>query len=328
MAFLGLEKCIESGFISIMDKNVYSNKRELSEELVFIKNSKATQKKSTVTMEGKVCVITGTTSGVGLEAAKELARGNAHLVMVCRNREKAEKVKQDINSKYNVPIDIYIADFSELNQVRKVAKQILKNHSRIDVLINNIGIHSTTKKYNSEGIELVFCVNHLAPFLFTNLLLERLKKSAPARIIQVNSEGHRFNGLNLEDINWNKRVYTGLKGYGASKTAQMLTLWKFADNLRGTGVTINAMHPGDVRTNIGSNNGKLYNWFLHNITWRILKEPNISGQAIYYLAAAPELKETSGHFFNLTIDEKPAFHTINAELSKKVWELSIKMTDL
>ena len=298
------------------------------EELIFIPNGKAEQKKSNASMKGKTCIITGATSGVGLEVLKQFAKGEANLVMVCRSLEKAERIKREVEEIYKVNIDVFIADFSCLQEVRKVAKSILRNYSKIHVLINNIGMHSTTRKYTYEGIEQVFAVNHLAPFLFTNLLLGRLKESAPARIIDVNSEGHRFNGLNLDDINWEKRHYTGLRGYGASKTAQLLTVWEFADRLKGTNVTINAVHPGDVRTNIGNNNGRLYSWFLHNITWNFLKDPVIAGEAIYYLAADDDMTNISGRFFNLTIDELPAKHARNSESMKRIWDISMEMTGL
>jgi retinol dehydrogenase 13 len=303
-------------------------KMKLPDELIFIKNGKAVQKKSTTTMEGKVCVITGATSGVGLEALKRLAMGGAHIVMVCRNREKAERISRETKVKWNVPVDIIIADFSCLDEVRNAAALILKNYPIIDVLINSAGIHSTKRVYTAEGFEMVFCVNHLAPFLFTQLLIDRLKESAPSRIILVNSEGHRFNGLNPEDINWEKRHYTGLRGYGASKTAQLLTVWELADRLKGSKVTINALHPGDVKTNIGNNNGWLYKWFLHHVTWHFLKNPVISGEAIYYLASDPEMSDVSGRFFNLTIDEKPAAHALDRSMGKRIWELSMKMTGL
>ena len=152
--------------------------------------------------------------------------------------------------------------------------------------------------------------------------------SAPARIIHVNSEGHRFSDVHLDDLDWKRHIYTGLGGYGASKTAQLLTTWEFADHLQGTGVTINAMHPGDVKTNIGNNNGPLYRWYLHNVTWRTLKDPVISGEALYYLAAAPEMAGVSGRFFYLTIDEKPAAHALNREKGKKVWDVSRQLTGL
>jgi retinol dehydrogenase-13 len=279
-------------------------------------------------MAGKVCVISGSTSGVGLEAVKRLARGGASIVMLCRNIEKAQGIREQVLAQWNVPIAILKADFSNLAEVRQAAAVLLKDHPRIDVLINSAGLHCTTRTLTREGFETVFCVNHLAPFLLTHLLLERLKAGAPARILHVNSEGHRFGGLDLEDLNWERRPYIGLRGYGASKVAQLLTTWEFADRLKGSGVNINAMHPGDVKTNIGNNNGPLYRWFLHHVTWRTLKDPVISGEALYYLAAAPEMAQVSGRFFHLTIDEIPAAPALDRENGRRVWERSLQLTGL
>ena len=303
-------------------------KFRLPDELLFIENRRAIQKTTTASMAGKVCVVSGSTSGVGLSAIKRLARGNAHIVMVCRNPVKAENVRREIMGQYNVPVDIVIADFSDLGAVRRAADSLSRDYPRIDVLINSAGLHSTSRTTTNDGFETVFCVNHLAPFLLTYLLLQRLRECAPARIIQVNSEGHRFGGLDLGDLNWERRRYAGLRGYGASKIAQLLTTWEFADRLKGSGVSINAMHPGDVRTNIGNNNGPLYRWFLHNVTWHTLKDPVISGEALYYLAAAPEMADVSGRFFHLTIDEKPAAPALDREKGRKVWDLSMQLTGL
>ncbi len=303
-------------------------KRKLPDELIFIENRNAIQKTTTASMAGKVCVVSGSTSGVGLSAIQRLARGNAHIVMVCRNHEKAENIRKEIVKEFNIPLDIVLSDFSDLGSVRKAADVLLRNYPKIDVLINSAGLHSTSRIITREGNELVFCVNHLAPFLLTYLLLDRMKKSAPARIIQVNSEGHRFGGLDLKDLNWEHRPYIGLRSYGASKVAQLLTTWEFADLLKGTGVTINAMHPGDVKTNIGNNNGPLYRWFLHNVTWHTLKDPVISGEALYFLAAAPEMSGVSGRFFHLTIDEKPAPPALDRAVGKQIWRISEELTGL
>lgn len=298
----------------------------LPEELNFIQNSKLPQKKSSESVRGKLCVITGATSGVGYEAMLALAAGGANIAIVARNEQKAIAVKEQVENKFHVFVDYFIAEFSDLAQVRKVATKILEKYSRIDILINSAGIHSTKKTYTKDGIETVFCVNHLASFLLTQMLLKRIMESAPARILQINSEGHRFSGINIEDLNWNRRLYTGLRGYGAAKTAQLLTTWQFAEELEGSGVTINAVHPGAVKTSIGENNGKLYRWFLHNITWRFVKDPQIAGEAIYYLAAAPEVAKTSGRFFNLTIEERPAKHALDAIKQKQIWDKSLEMT--
>ncbi|MEI7883906.1 MAG: SDR family NAD(P)-dependent oxidoreductase [Clostridia bacterium] len=303
-------------------------KIKLPDELVFLQSGKAEQKKSSTSMVGKICVITGATSGVGLAATSELAKGGASIVMVCRNLAKAEKIKAELTATYQVDIELVIADFSRLAEVRAAAAIIKANHPIIDVLINSAGIHATKRTYNQDGVEMVFCVNHLAAFLFTELLLEQIKASQQGRIIQVNSEGHRFNGLNITDLNWHKRIYTGLRSYGASKTAQLLTVWEFADRLKGSSTTINAMHPGDVRTGIGSNNGWLYKLFLHNVIWLFLKDVKIAGEALYYLAADPAMKVVSGRFFNLTTEEKPATHAMDRNMGKLVWDISRKMTGI
>ena len=144
----------------------------------------------------------------------------------------------------------------------------------------------------------------------------------------MNSEGHRFNGLRIDDLNWQKRIYTGLRSYGAAKTAQLLTVWEFAERLQESRATINAMHPGDVKTGIGSNNGWLYKLFLHKVIWLFLKDVKISGEALYYLASDPEMAEVNGYFFNLTTIEKPASHATNRKLGKLVWDISRKMTGI
>lgn len=279
-------------------------------------------------MDGKVSIITGATSGVGYHAARRLAQGGASLILVCRDERKAEELRKELLQTYHSQAEIVLADFSRLSDVRKAAESILDKHARIDVLINNAGLHRTTRHLTEEGFETVFCVNHLASYLFTRLLLDRMLESAPARIIQINSEGHRFGGLDLNDLTWARRHYVGLQGYGASKVAQLLTVWEFTDLLAGTGLTINAMHPGAVRTNIGLDNGPLYRWSQKLLVRPLLRKPKISGEAIFYLAAAPEMQNVSGKFFNLTVEEKPMPHALDRELGKRVWKVSEELTGL
>jgi NAD(P)-dependent dehydrogenase (short-subunit alcohol dehydrogenase family) len=301
---------------------------KLPEELNFITVGRLPQRVSTTLMEGKICVITGTTSGVGFQAALKLAKAHAKIVMIVRNKEKAESLSKLINSVSPFPADYYLADFTDLNQVRKATLEILSNYPKIDVLINNAGVHMTTRKLTVDGNETAFAVNHLASFLITGLMLKRMVESAPSRIIQVNSEGHRFNGLNIDDLKWDKRSYGGYSGYGASKTAQLMTVWELNDILQGKGVTINAMHPGAVRSNIGKNNGKLYNFFSRYVIQPLLKDPEVSGDAIYFLASSPEMKGVSGKFFNLTNEETPASHAMDRDLGKKIFQLSKELTQL
>lgn len=301
---------------------------KVPEQLQFIVNGRAEQRRSDASIDGRTCIITGATSGVGYATARRFARGGAHLALVCRDPDKAERTRRELSTLTSEPIDIVLADFSRLDAVREAAAQLLERCPRIHILVNNIGLHSTTRTLTPDGIETVFAVNHLAPFLLTHLLLDRLKESAPARIIQVNSQGHRFNGLNIDDWNWERRFYTGLRSYGQSKTAQLMTVWELADQLEGTGVTVNAMHPGSVHSNVGVNNGLLYRLFKKYVIDPTLDDPAISGEAIYWLATDPELAQVSGRFFNLTIPEKPAPHALDRELGRRVWDLSEQLTGL
>ena len=300
----------------------FNVKIKIPDRLEFIPHMWAAQRDTDASLQGKLCVISGATSGVGLASLKRIAAGGADVVLVARNRSKAEDARSAIASASHVNIDTVVADFTDLDSVRSAAGRILEKYSRIDLLINSAGVFSTRKVITPGGFELCFCVNHLGPFLLTRLLLDRIVESAPARIIQVNSQGHRFGGFNINDVNWERRFYNGYRGYGASKTAQLLTIWELADRLKGTRVTVNAVHPGGVKTNIGNNNGPLYRWFSRYIIWYTLKDPRMSGDAIYFLAAAPELSNVSGRYFNRTIDERPAPHARNRELGRAVWELS------
>jgi len=305
-----------------------SKKFELPPELDFIRAGRLPQKVSTESMDGKICVITGTTSGVGYQAAIRLAKAGAKIVTIVRNKEKAEKLCAEIRAFSKAEPDFYLADFANLSEVRKATEAILAKYPHIDVLVNNAGVHMTTRQLTVDGYETAFAVNHLASFLVTSLLLKRMVESAPSRIIQVNSEGHRFNGLKIDDLNWEKRKYGGYGGYGASKTAQLMTVWELNDLLKGKGVTINAMHPGAVKSNIGTNNGTLYNLLSKYLIQPTLKSPEISGVAIYYLASSPEMNDISGKFFNLTNEEIPAPHAQNRELGKLIFQKSKELIHL
>lgn len=301
---------------------------KLPDELQFIVNARKPQKRTTVRLDGKKCIITGATSGVGLAAARRIAQAGADLILVNRNPDKSNLVKEELKRDFGAKVDLVLADFSHLDQVRYAASLILEKNPRLDILINNAGLHNTGRELNEDGIEMVFCVNHLAHFLLTRLLLDRFLESAPSRILYVNSQGHRFGGLDLNDLNWERRSYRGLQGYGASKVAQLMTIWELAEKYADTGVTINAMHPGAVSTNIGMNNGLLYRLYQRYLLFPFLKGPEISGEAIYYLIASPEMSSISGKFYNQTVEEKPAAHALDREIGKQVWKISEELTGL
>ena len=144
----------------------------------------------------------------------------------------------------------------------------------------------------------------------------------------MNSQGHRFGGLDLGDLDWRRRWYLGLRAYGASKTAQLLSVWAFADRLEGSGVTIHAMHPGEVRTGIGLNNGPLYRWYQRRVLDRFLGDARVAGESLHYLAAAPELEGVSGRYFHRTLPEKPAPHALDRAVGRRLWERTLDLTGL
>lgn len=285
-------------------------------------NNRAVQKTSDISLAGRHCVITGCTSGVGWEAARVLASHGARLTMINRSREKSEQACRQLRARYAADCRYLLADFSKPSEVRAVAETLLREPAPIDILINNAGMFATRRSLTADDLERVFCVNHLASFILTEALLPKLKTTPGARILQVNSQGHRFGGLRLDDLDWSRRHYTGLRGYGAAKTAQLLCTWEFSDLLADSGVTCNAMHPGEVKSAIGANNGPFYRWYKRHIVDRSLKDPRIAGEAIHYLVTAPALASTTGQYFNLTLPETPAPHARDRVVGKQVFSLS------
>jgi len=298
---------------------------KLPEELQFIQNSRLPQRSTAARLDDKVCVITGTTSGIGYEAAKQLAKGGAHLVMICRNCDKANAVQEQLAADFGATIDVFTADFQHLAEVQRAAQEISQKYPAVQILINNAGVFNRRRQLTPDGNEMTFGVIHLASFLLTNLLLENLKNGAPSRIINVSSEAHRFGGLNLKDLDWRKRPYIGLLAYGAAEIAQIHTSARLAEQLQDSGVTVNEIHPGAVKSNIGMNNGLFYRTYKRYILQWFLKDPIKSAKAIYYLAAAPELESTTGKYFNLTIEEKPAWYAVKSKLRQQVWDQSIRL---
>lgn len=297
----------------------------LPEELQFIPNSMKPQKATEARLDGRVCVISGTTSGVGYHAARRLAAGGARLVMLCRNADRARQVQAELARDFNARAEIVIADFQSLEQVNRAALAIKQAFPKVHILINNAGVFNKRRRLTTDGNEMTFGVIHLASFLLTHQLTDALKRGAPARVIDVNSEAHRFGGLNLDDLDWARRPYIGLRAYGAAEIAQILTARRLAEQLEGSGVTVNLMHPGAVRTNIGMDNPLLYRLYNRYILRRFLRDASVSADAIYYLAAAPELQTVSGRYFNLTNMEEPASYILKEKWREKIWQRSLDL---
>lgn len=276
----------------------------------------------------KLVVLTGATSGIGYLTARKYASHGADLLCINRNQKKSEALKHEIESEFGVRCDFKIADLSNLKDIEGVAGELSRLEKPIDVLIHNAGIYLTRRELTPEGYDKVFVVHHLSSFMINTLLSEKLKSQGNARIILVSSEGHRFAawGLRLDDLNWEKRHYSGLKSYGSAKLAQLLSMLIFADHFRPWGATINAMHPGAVRSETGRENGPVYRWIKKHIYNKILRPTEIAAEAIYYLGVSDEMEGVSGKFFNLTTEEDPAPPALDKEAAYELWEKNLEMT--
>jgi short-subunit dehydrogenase len=292
-----------------------------------MRNNRRNPKICTDDFNNKWVVITGATSGIGYYTARKYASHGANLLCINRNQEKSEALNREIESEYGVKCDFKIANLSRLKDLHRVAKELSEVKTPIDVLIHNAGIYLTKREVTPDGIETVFMVQYLSSFVINYILLDKLKSQENARIILVNSEGHRFAawGLHLDDLNWEKRHYTGLRSYGSAKAAQLLTMLVFDDQLKNTGVSINAMHPGAVKTETGQDNGPVYRWFKRNFIDRTLKSPELSAEALYYLGVSKEIEDVSGKFFNLTTLEEPAPPARDKETAYALWEKSLEL---
>ena len=279
---------------------------------------------------GKLVVITGATSGIGRAAARKFASRGADLLCVNRNPEKSAALSQELETEFGVRCRSLIADLSELPQIFRVARELAQTEEPIDVLIHNAGVYLTKRELNSDGLEKLFAVHYLAFFVITFLLRDKLRAQARARILTVGSEGHRFAvwGLRLDDLNWTRRRYSGWGSYGSAKTAPLLAMLCFAQRFRGTGVTINTMHPGAVKSAAGQDNGPLYRWLKKHLFDPTLKSPEMSAEALYYVAAAPALEGVSGKFFNLTTPEDPAPPARDREVAWQLWRQTLRLSGL
>jgi len=308
----------------------YFNEYKWSNIAAMIRNNRRDPKICTTDFADRLVVISGATSGIGYFTARKFASHGARLLCINRNGSKSDALKAEIEKEYGVRCDYIIADLSNLQDIYRVAGELLRLEREIDVLIHNAGTYLTRRELTAEGFDKVFVVNHLSSFMINILLCEKLKSRKKGRIILVNSEGHRFAawGLRLDDLNWEKRRYSGLKSYGSAKHAQLLSMLIFAEYFRPTGVTINAMHPGAVRSETGKDNGPVYRWIKKHLFDKTLRPTEIAAESIYYLGASSEMEGVNGKFFNLTTGEEPAPPALDREAAHELWTKSLEMTGI
>jgi NAD(P)-dependent dehydrogenase (short-subunit alcohol dehydrogenase family) len=279
-------------------------------------------------MRGKVVLITGATSGIGLVAARELAKMGARLVGVGRDAEKCARVAAQVRrASSNPQVEFLLADLSSQEQVRRLAADFLSRYDRLDVLLNDAGGIFFRRQESADGIELTFALNHLGYFLLTNLLLDLLIRSAPARVVNVSSDAHYRGQIDIADLEV-KRRYNGLQAYAQSKLANVLFTYELARRLQGSGVTANALHPGFVTTSFGHNNRGLFGWGNRLAQLIAGRSPQHGARTSIYLASSPEVEGVSGKYF---FDEKPvpsSPRSYDQALARRLWEVSVAMTGL
>ena len=278
-------------------------------------------------MEGKTCLVTGATSGIGKAAARELARLGATVVVAGRNPEKTAATVQDIRRQTGNPsVDFLLADLSSQQQVRRLAEEFKGRYPRLEVLVNNAGAIMLSRRQSVDGIEMTFALNHLSYFLLTGLLLDSLIDSSPSRVVNVSSIAHQKATIDFEDLQGTQR-YRGMRAYGRSKLANLLFTFELARRLEGTGVTANAVHPGLVATGLLTNNGLAGR--LINLGLRVAGKGVAAGaETVVYLAASPGVAGVTGQYF---VERKPVASSQasrDAATAGRLWRISAEMTGM
>jgi NAD(P)-dependent dehydrogenase (short-subunit alcohol dehydrogenase family) len=279
---------------------------------------------------GKTVLITGATNGIGRATARALGGLGAKLVLVARDARRAEETRAEIaRESPRAEPRILLGDLSSQADVRRVADQFLASGEPLHVLVNNAGVVQTSRTETVDGIETTFAVNHLAYFLLTNLLLERIRASAPARIVIVSSEAHKLGGpLDFDDLGSAKR-FSAFPVYGRSKLANLLFARELARRLEGSGVTVNALHPGAVRTGLGQQNTDAPILKLIATCLRpFMRSPESGAATSIFACSAPELANVSGKYFADCRERKPGAHALDDAAAQRLWEVSAKLVGL
>jgi NAD(P)-dependent dehydrogenase (short-subunit alcohol dehydrogenase family) len=278
-------------------------------------------------MSGKTCLVTGANSGIGLEIARGLALGGARVLMVARDRERGESARDDVAGSTNNPeVELLVCDLSSQSQIRALAAAVLDRCHRLDVLVNNAGLTLGKRTLTEDGIETTFAVNHLAPFLFTNLLRDRLVDSRPARIVTVASDAHRGAQIDFADPS-GERGYSAWTAYSQSKLANILFTGELSRRLLGTGVTATCLHPGVVRTGFGREGSTLIRVGTR-IAGIFLLSPKKGADTAVWLAASPEVEGASGGYYDKRRLTQPSPAARDPQAAAKLWTLSEQLVGL
>jgi NAD(P)-dependent dehydrogenase (short-subunit alcohol dehydrogenase family) len=280
-------------------------------------------------MQGKICLVTGANSGIGKSTALGLARQGATVVMVSRNEAKGVAARHELIAQSgNSNIQLLLADLSSQQAIRQLAEDFKQRYTQLHVLINNAGGFYAKRQETADGLEMTFAVNYLAPFLLTNLLLDTLKASAPARIVNVSSTAQQSNFIDMDDLQGTAR-YSGWRAYGQAKLAEVMFTYELARRLQGTSVTANCLHPGFVASNFGQTST---NPIVRAITKLIFSSLGISteegAKTSLYLASSPDVEGITGKYFEKSIPKRSAPLSYDEALWRELWEKSEQLVRL
>jgi NAD(P)-dependent dehydrogenase (short-subunit alcohol dehydrogenase family) len=283
-------------------------------------------------LEHKTCLITGSTSGIGKEIAIGLAKMKANVVLVGRNKEKCQATLEEIWRNASIDtnknrVSYLLADLSSQASIHQLAKEFLDSYESLDILVNNAGVFLSRRFTTVDGIEYTFAVNHLAPFLLTNLLFERIKASSPSRIITTSSVAHRGARINFDNLQFERGRYNGIEAYRQSKLANILFTKELARRSRGSGVTSNCFHPGGVRTNLVQS-GPWYYRLIWAIIDPFLVSPKKGADTAIYLASSSKVDSISGKYF---VNRKPVGPSGTADdhdATARLWKISEELTGI
>jgi NAD(P)-dependent dehydrogenase (short-subunit alcohol dehydrogenase family) len=278
-------------------------------------------------MKGKICLVTGATNGIGKATAQALAQMGGTVVIVGRNAPKTAQLVEEIRTASgNKNVDALLADLSSQQEVRRLANEFKRRYSHLHVLLNNAGGYFLKRQLSVDGIEMTFALNHLAYFLLTNLLLDTIKASAPARIINVSSNAHASGKIEFDNLQ-GERNYRP-RAYDNSKLANILFTMEMARRLEGSGVTVNALHPGFVATGFAKNNGKVIAALVSLFAPLVARSPAKGAETPIYLASSPSVAGTTGEYFHDSQVVPPAPQATDMVVARKLWDVSTRMVHL
>jgi NAD(P)-dependent dehydrogenase (short-subunit alcohol dehydrogenase family) len=279
-------------------------------------------------MQGKICLVTCASSCFGNATALALAQMGATVVMVCRDRARGEEAKSEIATKSgNTAVDLLQADLSSQQSIRQLVETFQHHYTQLHVLINNAGATFSRRRETVDGLEMTFAVNYLAPFLLTHLLLDSLKASAPARIVNVSSDAQQAGYIRMDDLQ-EEQHYRPMHVYGQSKLAVVLFTYELARRLQGTGVTANCLHPGFVATNFGQRGASLPVRLLIKLLARFGTSPEKGAKTSIYLASSPDVEGVTGKYFAKSMPRQSASISYDESLQRQLWEQSAKLVNV